>query len=577
MSQPSPEEDAAIAERALEAGDLPHAAHHIGCALAGEPDRASFIALADRVIAAAPEPLALIAVPGSGQLYIGDAAMRARVLAATGKTDDALRMLLQLAAVQPEQPFLAWAEPWLEAALPVGAEDYLQAFSALLRAHPGTTLGGPARERLATAMPVALHAFKAHPAEQSLVILVAALLRKVGELDAALAIAGDAHELGPSWQSAVALAMVEKARGELDASARWYEEALRHQPDDLSVRLDLGDLYCSAGRLDEGLRWYDDVVAREPEHAWAFPSQAYYRAVGGDARAAEALEAFARAHPDNGRAQALAARRTAWVGWLPSPADAIVEVWLKLVERLGDWKDGSELRIRVSSVEAPSAVRAGKLALERLGATERVRVTLEVDAVPEPDPRQPAAPVGHLLWTYEGTVASPAVEAPPPDVTAPLEALAAQPYDVAVWSRAASLVAEALGPARTDEVVAQMAHPTPGPDEIAPWDWVQRLQLAAALTLAHLPHGERALTDVLLGPMDWAVDAAAIALAQRAVERPERAADLEALFDKRLSTAPRSGYCSYRLPLLSAWLRLPGLSDEDRARLAALRAALEEA
>ena len=69
-------------------------------------------------------------------------------------------------------------------------------------------------------------------------------------------------------------------------------------------------------------------------------------------------------------------------------------------------------------------------------------------------------------------------------------------------------------------------HPPNAPEGIDAWDWVFRVQVAAALCLVGVDAGwggsirERALMSLWLGPLDWTTTAALIALTE--VARSER-------------------------------------------------------
>jgi hypothetical protein len=109
----SPEQDAAIAESALWEGDLPHAAFHIGCALASDPARAEWRTLLERILATADDPLDI--VPDEDGMYFATAAVRAYALASLGRHAEAIPLLIGIAVAKPEVPYLSeWGLAWLD-------------------------------------------------------------------------------------------------------------------------------------------------------------------------------------------------------------------------------------------------------------------------------------------------------------------------------------------------------------------------------------------------------------------------------------------------------------------------------
>src|SRR5687767_3512654 len=99
-----PEREYRAAVAAYAAGDLRHAALHLGNALCSEPDQPEWLAMLDRMIDHAPDPLALAPFDGEGT-YV-DAALRGYVLERMGRLDEALEFLLGAAEARPDVPFL---------------------------------------------------------------------------------------------------------------------------------------------------------------------------------------------------------------------------------------------------------------------------------------------------------------------------------------------------------------------------------------------------------------------------------------------------------------------------------------
>src|SRR5262249_43386481 len=141
------------------------------------------------------------------------------------------------------------------------------------------------------------------------------------------------HDRAPSYQTAVGIAMICRAKNDVEGWQQANLEALRHNPDDASVRLDLGDGWWEwHGRPEEAERWYGEGIEREPEPPWAWPSLCALRyEKESDPAWRDKLEQYAAAHADNGRAVAMWDRITPYFGWLPDPVDASVNNFKQLI------------------------------------------------------------------------------------------------------------------------------------------------------------------------------------------------------------------------------------------------------
>jgi len=199
--------------------------------------------------------------------------------------------------------------------------------------------------------------------------------------------------------------------------------------------------------------------------------------------------------------------------------------------------------------------------------------------IPEPDPRLPLSPVATQLWRYQGAVASPALEPGDPAVAQSLASIAEEPYQLVRWWDHAGQVAHQLGPDTVPSILAAMVHPPRRADTQSPWNWLFRIQTAAALVLARLdvpwPRRRQLLFDLALGPVDWSTSAALIALSELAIREEPARADITALFFRLLEVplSPIRYQCCVA-PLLELAPRLPGLSDAQRAVLAEWKANL---
>ena len=264
--------------------------------------------------------------------------------------------------------------------------------------------------------------------------------------------------------------------------------------------------------------------------------------------------------------------RRPYVDYHPGPGDATAHfaeeaMWRASSEPRG--ADGDTVTMTVSHVESPSVQTAWRLRMEELG----IRLTLATffESIQAPDPRVPKGNVDFTLWAYEGTTARPGIGAPDPRAAQAVAAIAAQLYDLPTWAEAAAHAAQQLGTPWAQHLLATMIHPPPAPDHIHPLDWVPRVQVAAALVVAFGEGGLRVLQSVALGPVDWVVDAAIVALGELAMRQPAVRGEVEQLFGWLRSQIPKEGFTCYAYPLACTWLRILAPADPRTAELDAWR------
>lgn len=580
----TPEEDLAIAERATAEGDLVHAAFHVGCAVAADPSRPEYVGALDRLLDLAPDPLAV--APLAENNYFGTVAVRAYALARLNRTDEALDLLFQTVRAKPDAGYLPWAVRWLDEARAAGrpvnvTETVAPFFGACITMLDGGAEDVPAEgvARLRRDLPeVARTARELAPNDPVLGMACVAVLRRIGHLPEAARIAREIHDGSPSYHGAIALASVLRQTGDMEGAIQAYLEALEHDPTDLAARLDAGDLSYQIGKLEDAEFYYGEVLAREAYHAWALPSLYAVRHLKtGEDTWEERLRQYAEAHPENGRAKELLQRGFPYFGeYLPDPQDASVNLAAQFYQK---WRDGegppvaagNTIRVTVSSLEAPSVLLALRRTIAEMG---EATVSVSFGQIQTPDPRQPRAPVDFTLWAYDDNEAHPNVPPPPTHVAEAVARVARMPYSRESWWYAARKAAtEAGGADAIPALAATMVHPPARPDDIPWWSWLYRVQIAAAFAIARTEEGwaasqrRRALLSLANGPMDWAVDAAVVALSVIAQEDESAAPEVARLFRDLRQRAPRPGHVCYEFPLLLAVLQMPGLTPRERAEI----------
>jgi tetratricopeptide (TPR) repeat protein len=584
MPAGSPERTAYDAQEAFEQGDVVAAAQLIGRALISDPHRKEWLALLSQIVEAVVDPLELVQVRPSG-LTAGESAVRAYALYKRQRYHDAIDLLLQTAVAAPHSPLLDWGLSWLkkpETATTLNCQRLAARFKVILDDLPRLRATPSGAEPLLSRLgPLFKRVRETQVCDAAFLILASTLLRRVPDMPEAYETAREAHELEPSYDTAVALACVYRDREDWDRAARWYQTALEFRTEDIPARLDLGDMLWSAGRLDEAEHWYRAALKVDPQNDWAAASILAVRFERTNDEAWKyRLDDYIMKHPKSGRARAMRDRIGPYFGdWLPEPAEGSLGVVRMMVEK---WHAGREVLVESISVtwlEAPSVHLAYEVQMAR--EKRSGELTIEVQKIARPDVRQPRVPVTYQVWRYRGTGPAKALTAPPTWAEETVTRIAAAPYRLKNWLEMAAEVAPALGPQRVRDILAVMVHPPAGPTELAPWMWVQRVQIAAMLVVAKLERSwkgsvrRKALFDIANGPVDWTTSAAILALSVLVDDEPEVADDVAALFNEMMRDAPQGGYVCHLHPLVCAYQRLPNLTTDEHRDLARWRRELE--
>lgn len=538
--------------------DLKHGATHLANLLSYDPANPEWVELLEKYLAAAgPDPETLI--PRGNKLYYSTEALRAYLWHKQGRLAEAVDLLANVVHAKSDARYLeAWALDWLE---PEGAVESLpgplgmRLFALALQRFPEARLSPlPQLRQVRRWARLSERVARAHPGGGApATMLRVGLLRKAGLFDEAEAVVRPALERSPDWHLATALGLVLRQKGDTPEAEKAFEQALRLDPNDVSARLEAADMYFERRQWQPALRWHENALGKERRQPWAQPSALFCRwQLTNDERHPRELVELAKR--GNERARHLC--QQAFYGGLPEPTDATANLLRQFREAIvKDPKDApaGEGRVGLSSLEAPSNFLAFRLEMEALRHDLRLKVA--VNQVPEPDPRKPITDVKYLLWQYEGTDPSPALPPPAEDVVRRVAGLAAAPFEEPVNWADASRVAEELGPDRVGEVLAVMAHPPAVPPGGSALSWLPRVQLAAAQVAAQVDGGwdgsarREALLSVLLGPSDWATEAAVRVLARLGHENDAFAPDIHDAFQQLADHRPEPGYCCWERTL----------------------------
>jgi tetratricopeptide (TPR) repeat protein len=572
----TPQQEIEAAQRAIKAGELMHAAYHVGCALTSDPNRAEWLQLLDKIADISDKPLDL--APTGERNYIGTVAVRAYLLARLRQWSEALDLLLQVASETPDIGYLEWAITWLnvpEAAGNIDVTLIVGYFGRTLDHIPQLEADDRANRETLERIPRLIEsAYRTQNVDTQSIFAFVIMLRRLRRLVLMKVIAEESFAKRPDYHTANAVALVFRERGDRERAIQMLREALKYQPDDLPARLDIGDILLEDGRYVDAGAVYAEVLHLQPEHPWATPSFYAAQALArGDEVSRHRFDAYADEHPDNTHAQDLKALFAPYFGdLLPRPREAMIDGVEKLLA--SGYKGSGVLgKMELTSLEAPSAAFAINLEVRRRVAPD-AKIELEVPDVGSPDPRAPRVPVPFQLWRYEGITALPGVPEPSPKVAKAVRDLLSTQYSATGWFQKGKEIGAALGPESVDDLLGAMVHPMPAFAEYRSWDWLKRAQYAACFILAGIDTGwddsrrREVLTAIVNGPADWTVGAASVVLAMIVRECPVAELDVTTLlWDTAVHSLRLKGYVAQLEPVLLSLLRMPNLPDVRRQQV----------
>jgi len=256
--------DLAAARKALDSGNLPHAAVHVSNALVAAPSLPEVHELLVRLASHPQGGRELF--PLGESLSLAGVLARAHVAASEHDYDHALGLLAKAQAFAPD---VAWADvPWIaseEAAERASAEMVIHVAGTLhelLRTQDSADL----RVALRPYLPLIRNSIAAHPDNDRLLALAGYLFRRFDAAEAAR-YAARADELNPSQATAVALGYAYRDLGRTqDALAAWDHAIERGGANTLSVYSDIESMLLEADRPADAIAYAERALALDKDH-----------------------------------------------------------------------------------------------------------------------------------------------------------------------------------------------------------------------------------------------------------------------------------------------------------------------
>lgn len=576
------------AKQALAKSDIQHALFHISSALSTDPSNPEWRGILDQCIQRVPDALVFVRTDQEKYDYI-TAATKGYIHGKRGEIGEALWILASLMHTRPDVPFMLWAREWLQqpgAAAKIPLEDLgkkvIPPILGIVSKMPSPM---DAKDECRPSVEAAWDCFaafhQAYPRDAFILMGASMIGRRLGHFDQAMSLAYQAFQLEPTHMTTVALAGAYRDAKRIDDAVAAFRHALSLKPDDFSPLLDIGDTFLQAERWDDAAAAYSDVLQRQANHPWAEPSLVYaqFRKNPTPEAKAQVKAKLQQLANRSGRAYSLLCEiepQLNYVNVLPGPGDAMAGAIANVMNHVSQdpaRAQGGKVGLNVTHPESPSVLTAFRLWAE--AHKYQIGLDLNVQKVQQPDPRVAKGQVDFILWAYDGTKPKPNVPPPDPRAAGAIAEIARMPFDLAAWDGPAKALGAQMGPGWMQHVVCTMVHPPPLPDpKLDPYEWVQKVQIAAALVTGYLDSGwegstrKRALFSLAQGPVDWTVDAAIIVLAWLARQDAAIKRDVEQLFASLEKQIPKDGFTCYEYPLACAWLAIPGHDPATEARLA---------
>jgi hypothetical protein len=232
----------------------------------------------------------------------------------------------------------------------------------------------------------------------------------------------------------------------------------------------------------------------------------------------------------------------------PDVQGATVAVLDEVSELIASDSSINEIIFSVDNVEPPSVELAIQLMLDQSNSS--LKFECISDSEPTPDPRTSSA--ARPLWGFKRGKPFPAVPKPTEKAEHMCSQLARVSVDCADSWRLAKVEAATLGKVDIESLLSVMVFPPPVESDFTSTDWIRRVQLAAAQLAVCLEQAEGVslsnskVADVLNGPLDWSIDSAMVALAQRASEETDLIDQICDLVQSVLLRIPDKGTWSCR-------------------------------
>ena len=201
------------------------------------------------------------------------------------------------------------------------------------------------------------------------------------------------------------------------------------------------------------------------------------------------------------------------------------------------------ITFNVDSLEPPSVGLAIQTMLDNAKST--LSFECVASSVPEPDPRSSTA--RRPLWKYSGNLPVVAVPEPAKGQMQDCAEIVSKSKDCFESWDFAKERSPLFGVDQVDFFLAVMVFPPANPSEFEATEWVRRIQLTAAQLAVNIEKlngvtiADSRVADMTNGPLDWTIDSAMVALAQRVTEECELVGEVREIVKRVAARVPADG------------------------------------
>ncbi|NUP13425.1 MAG: hypothetical protein HOW73_45890 [Polyangiaceae bacterium] len=372
---PSEEDYAEAAHVALDKADYRLALTQVGAALSFRPQAPEHRAMLDLILSRIDRPLELL--PSSGSAFFGAAAVRAHVLATSGRLNEAILLLLDVVIFRPGAAYLSWLSEWRgsHGLRGVAADAIANGVGRLLAAidREGVTQGAQTNLEAAVGLLAALR--QARPKAAARLALVEAMaLGRLERFEEALAVVDVALALEPSAQLLGQKASALVGLGDDAQAARVLEAACRIAPDDAALLVDWADTQLRTGQFASATSAYARGRANERLRAHCDLAMAYIAFLQMPEERQRAERALALSSALDSGVRAVAPLLWLYRTELPPVEDALAAAIMDVIGRVRSKPPPGPVRVRVQ-LDGPipqSAQIAFAAALRDVGQTGEI-------------------------------------------------------------------------------------------------------------------------------------------------------------------------------------------------------------
>lgn len=554
-----------IAKIALTEGDSKHASIHIANALAIGPLTVDLEHLIDRLASLVKEPDSFVL--SSENMSLGYALLRAHLLTYSGKINESINIIRNiLKSDHGKREYADWIINWILINKSFSNIDVVHICGLLSYYITLAEQLGDRNSKISSLIPFAEGARNAYPDDPLLTYISSIMLRRSGECQLAYDIAENMYLMNPTYELAIAKAMAAIKLGMIQHSIDCLHEAANMNPNETSIIYDIADNCIRLGKFTKAKECFRSILEKEPGDKKAQAGlffTSYYTNANNNNSFLEKLKKICRTNISGYSHTLYNNIITPYIGFIPEPVEANINT-IKKLTRERNIGDLGSLEITSSYPEAPSSYIS---IIQELSKDNKIiELQYAYENTTEPDSRKPISGIKYNLWSGDN-VLQPVVSPPNLTLLKDVIKIAQSDYYCDSWWYKCMDLGKKLGYDVIDDLLGIMAHPPMPEKPINSWQWMRKVQFAATFTLANIDTGwegslrKDIVKSLILGPMDWTVEAGLIAAGLIGRDNINYHDDIVNLFNERYNNIPDTGHVCYLSALCVPMLTMLDIPD----------------